>query len=147
VEAVGGDGRGVDEAACARGGGRPERVQRAVHVDRPGGLTAAADDQEGEVDHHVGALERVDQGVLVTDVAAPVVQLGPAVLGRVERSSGDADNAGHPVVGLEQWHQAEPERPGRAGDGHGQPGGVGRVAAHGRAFTQHGRRQPRPVAR
>jgi hypothetical protein len=67
------------------------------------------------VHHHIGARERVKQGRFVADVAAAVLQLGPAVGGRVERTAGDAHDPRHPVLGLEQGDQAEPERPGRAG--------------------------------
>ena len=116
VEAVGRHRGGVDEPARSGLRRGPEGVQRAVDVDRPDRLGGRAPgDQERQVHHHVGARERVKQGRFVTDVAAAVLQLGPAVGGRVERAPGDADDPRHPVLGLEQGDQAEPERPGRAG--------------------------------
>jgi hypothetical protein len=84
VEAVGRDRRRVDEAARPGVGGRAERVERALDVDRPRGLAVAADDEEGQVHHDVGAAEGLTQRVDVADVAAAVLHLRPAVLVRVE---------------------------------------------------------------
>ena len=53
VEAVGGDRRGVDEPPGAGGRGRLEDVARALEVD-PVGLLVVAEDDEREVDDHVG---------------------------------------------------------------------------------------------
>src|SRR5262249_59883121 len=96
------------------GGG--EGVERAAEVDRRDRLPRrGADNQEREVHHHVGAAECVPQGVGVADVPATVLQLRPAVRRRVERAPGDAHHPRHPVIGLEQRKQAEPEGPGGAG--------------------------------
>jgi hypothetical protein len=122
VEAVGRDRRRVDEAARPGVGGRAERVERALDVDRPRGLAVAADDEEGQVHHDVGAAEGLTQRVDVADVAAAVLHLRPAVLVRVERPPGDADDAPDAVVALQQRHEAEAEGAGRAGDGDGQAG-------------------------
>jgi hypothetical protein len=87
------------------------------------------------VHHRVGAGERRLQGVAVADVALAVLELGPAVLGRIERAPGDADDPADAGVVLEQGQQPEAERAGRAGDGDGERGlgawrhGPGRIPA------------------
>jgi hypothetical protein len=116
MEAVGRHRGGVDEPARSDLRRGPEGVQRAADVDRADRLGGCAPgDQERQVHHHIGARERVKQGRFVADVAAAVLQLGPAVGGRVERAPGDAHDPRHAVLGLEQRDQAEPERPGRTG--------------------------------
>ena len=116
VEAVSRDRGRIDKAAGAGRGGGAESVQRAVDVDRPDRLTwRGTGHQERQVHHYVSVAERVPQGLRVADVAAPVLHLRPAVGGRVERAPGDAHDARHPFVGLQQGHQAEPESTGRAG--------------------------------
>ena len=85
-----------------------------------------AGDEEGEVHHHVRAVERPLEHGLVTDVAPPVGHLVPAVLGGVERPAGHADHHRDAVVILQQRHEAEAEGAGRASDGDGEP----RVGGH-----------------
>ena len=116
VEAVGRHRGGIDETARAGRGRGPEGVQRAGDVDRPDHLRRRGPGhQEGQVHHHVGTVERIPQRIGVADIPAPVLHLRPAVRGRIERAPGDAHDPGHPVVGHQQRHQAEPERAGRAG--------------------------------
>ena len=61
MEAVGGDRRGVDETLRAGRGRGPERVERALDVDRADRLARrrAAGDHEREVHDDVGAAERL----------------------------------------------------------------------------------------
>ena len=123
VEAVGRDRRRVHEAVGAGAGGRPERVQRSLDVDLADRLAGRGPgDHEREMHDDVRAGERLAERVGVPDVAAPVIQLAPPVLGRVEGAPRDPDDSLDPGIGLEQRDQPEPERSGRTGDGHGQAG-------------------------
>ena len=72
------------------------------------------------MDNDVGALERLLQRGEIADVALAVGHLRPAMLVCIERPAGDADDAGDPLVGLQQRHKAESERPGRPGNRHGE---------------------------
>ena len=116
------DARGVDEALGAGRGGRPERVERPVDVDRPDrGPVRVAGDHEREVHDHVGAREGPLEGarvarrpcrdsVFVRSRAAA----SPRVDGRCRRSwcSGR-----RPGSGTRPWPQV-PVGP----DGHGEGG-------------------------
>ncbi len=139
VEAVRRDRRGVHEPPRPGRARGAEGVDGAVDVDLAGDLARrGAGDEEGEVDDHVGPVEGLLEGGAVADVAAPVLHLRPAVLGRVERAAGDADDAPDPVVGLQPGHEAEAERAGGSGDRDRQrrvgPAG-GRALALGRALA------------
>src|SRR5674476_98324 len=80
-------------------------VQGSLDVDRPRRLPAAAQDQEGQVNDHLGPIERGPQRVGVANVTAAVLHLRPATLRRIERPPSDADDAIDPIVLLEQGHQ------------------------------------------
>ena len=69
---------------------------------------------------HVGPGEGVAQGRGVADVAATVLQLRPAVPGRIERAPGDAHDPRDARFGLQQGHEAEAEGAGRPRDGDGE---------------------------
>ncbi len=58
-------------------------------------------DHERQVDDDIGTGERLTQRVLVAHVALPVLELRPAVLGRIERAASDPDDPLDPGVGLE----------------------------------------------
>src|SRR3954453_20411300 len=120
VEAVRRDGRRINEPLDAGCGSRAEDVEGALDVDGAGGLLVAADDQEGEVYDDVGAGEGLLQHRLVTDVAAAVLHLRPAMLARVERPAGDAHDLADAVVVLQERHQPEAEGAGRPGHGNGE---------------------------
>src|SRR3954451_15843722 len=120
MEAVGRDRRRIDEPLDAGCGSRAEDVEGALDVDGAGGLLVAADDQEGEVYDDVGAGEGLLQHRLVTDVAAAVLHLRPAMLARVERPAGDAHDLADAVVVLQKRHQPEAEGAGRPGHGNGE---------------------------
>ena len=66
--------------------------------------------------HHVDAGERHLQGLGITDVALAVLHLGPAPLGRVERTARDPDDPGDAVVVLQEGDQPRTEGAGGAGD-------------------------------
>ena len=122
MKAVGGDRRGVHEPLGAGVGGRTECVHRALDVDRADRLAGrGARDHEREMDDDVCSLERLAELVAIANVALAIGHLAPPVLGRVERAPRDSDDASDALVGLEQWDQPEPERPGRPGDRDGQP--------------------------
>ena len=74
------------------------------------------------MDDDVGTGEGVLKGLRIPDVALAVLQLRPAVHSRVEWPPGDPDDARNVLVGLEQRHQAEPERSSRAGHGDHESG-------------------------
>jgi hypothetical protein len=71
-----------------------------------------------EVHDDGGTGERVLERCRIADVAAPVLELRPPVLERVERPPGDADDPRDPRVGLQTRHQPEAECSGRTGDRH-----------------------------
>jgi hypothetical protein len=113
MEAVGGDRRGVDEAPRANRRGGADGVQGALDVDgADGGTGSRACDQEREVDDHIGTLERLLEAGGIADVAPPVLHLGPAVVGGVERAPGDPNHVSDPWVGLEHREETEAERAG-----------------------------------
>jgi hypothetical protein len=108
VEAVGGDRRGVDEPLHAARG--LEDVARALEVDRAG-LLAAADDDEGEVHEHVGAIGEVFDGVLVEHVALPVLRLGHPERAGIERPPRHPEHALDRRVAIELAQQRPADVP------------------------------------
>jgi hypothetical protein len=93
---------------------RAEHVARAGHVDAAG-LLAAAHDDEGEVDEHVGvAGERVD-GLGVEHVALAVLELRQVT--GVERPPRHAEHARDLAVALQRAQERAAELARRAGDG------------------------------
>ena len=101
------------------GDGDLEDVAAALEVDPPG-LLAAAEDREGEMDDDVGAVEERRQRAAVEHVAAPVADLPPAHLRRVEGPSGHPAHRAHRRVALELVGQRQPDLTSRPGDGDGQ---------------------------
>lgn len=123
MEAVRRDGGGIHEPAYPGGRGRAESVEGTVNVDLAGDPVGGHPrDHEGQMDHHINALERCFEARPVADVAAPVRHLGPTVLRGLERPARNPDHPGHPRIGLQERNQAEPERAGRSGHRDGQAG-------------------------
>jgi hypothetical protein len=67
------------------------------------------------VHHDLTAREGLFQGIGVSNVAASVLQLAPAVLGGVERTPRDPDDPGDAPTAFQQRHEAEPEGSCRTG--------------------------------
>ena len=114
VEAVGGDGGGVDEPAhVARG---LEDVARALEVDRAR-LLAPADDDEREVHEHVGLGRERAHGVAVEHVALRVLGLLEPERAGVEGPPRHAEHLRHERVRVEPAQQRAADVAGGPGDG------------------------------
>ena len=145
VEAVGGDGRGVDEPARAAGGdGGLEDVARAAQVDLVR-VAGRAHDDEGEVDDDVGLGHEVVDGGTVEHVALAVLRLRPAALVGVEVATGHAEDAIDRRLGLERGDEGLADLAGRSGDGDGEVPGCA-LGGHGRQYPGSPGRRMRAVS-
>ena len=119
MEAVGGDRRGVDEPRRRRRRAPPRRrcATREVDLAR---LLVVSEDDEGEVDDDVGALDQGVHRLAVEHVALAVLGPLPAEVGGVEGAARHADDA--PDLGrlLERAHGGAADVTGRAGDRDGE---------------------------
>ena len=105
IEPVGRYRGGVDEPAGLGRDRGLEDVAGAGQVDLTA-LPLSGDDHEGQVDDDVGAGHQRLDGFAVEDVAPAVLDLLPAMLGRVEGTAGHAEDAPHSVAALqrgEEW--------------------------------------------
>ena len=130
MEAIGGGRRRVDEPRHADPRRGPEGVEGAVDIDGSGDLgRGRPGDQEGQMHHDVGTFEHFREGVDVADVALVVGHLRPAVIGRIEATSGDAAHPRDPPVSLKQRDESEPKSAGRPCHRDGQALGPRRHAS------------------
>jgi hypothetical protein len=115
VKAVRGDRGGVHDPFDARRYGRLEHVARTVEVDLAA-LLRPAHDHEGEMHHHVGLLHELGHGATIEHVAAPVGDLLPTPLSRVEGPARHAEYLRDLGCPLERPHDGLADLPRGAGD-------------------------------
>jgi hypothetical protein len=116
LEAVGGDRRRVDQP-CRAGLDRClEHVARPaqVHLAR---LVVRAEDDEGQVNDHVGTRHELVDRVAVQHVALRVLDLAPTPLGRIEGPAGHTAHRLHLRAAVERAQQRTADVSGGAGDG------------------------------